>query len=1038
MQDPTKPGPRDHLLTERLAAHLKPVPVERQELRPLDPAEAPERIARHAKDEIRQVLNELIEKEDSDDQVRRINELIAQLDAETYDPILLPPRILEGIKGLSPLGQPIALPPAPATPYSQSDLLVNAEGQPNIGSELKAELLTADEVSLICAFVIDSGVKHLQEAIASVVERGGRVRVITTTYMGATRKAAVDRLHALGAEIKVALDARTTKLHAKAWLLERHSGLHTAYIGSSNLSHTALFDGLEWNVRLSVQDAAHVIDRVRMTFESHWASEHFEPYDPAVNGEELSRALAEHDRRSLGETSTISFANLDVRPYPHQERILERLALERERHDRHRNLVVAATGTGKTVIAALDYRNLCEQAGRELTLLFVAHREQILDQALATFRHVMRSGEFGEIHGGGRVATGQHVFAMIQSLGDHYIERIDPEAFDVVIVDEFHHSAAPTYTALLNKLRPKELLGLTATPERLDGADVTSWFGGHIAVELRLWEAIDQGFLVPFQYFGVADGTDLSELRWRRGGYPTADLSNLYTGDDARVAKLLAAIKRVILEPDQMRALGFCVSKAHAHFMAERFTAANLPSAALTGDDPPERRQEVLRQLELRQILCVFSVDVLGEGVDVPSVDTIFLLRPTQSATVFSQQLGRGLRRARQKSHLTVIDLIGQQHREFRFEDRLRAILDPRKQPIERQVENDFPFLPAGCTIDLDRQAREVVLENLRQAAWRSRWSTLVRHLTECPDDPNLTEFLDRFGHRLVDVLRAKHSWTELRRAADKQTPDAADPDFEGRTLKSLNRVAHIDDPERLDFYRQLIAEPTAPSIARFDERQRRLLTMLAWNLGSGTSGAESLDDFFRTLWQEPAILAELEEIFTIADRVSETVVRPSKLVPEIPLTPHARYHRHEIIAALGFGSGPKPKVTQGGILWVPQARSDVFFIDLKKSERDYSPTTMYRDYAISRELFHWESQTRQHEGQKTVQRYINHRKQGTNILLLVRERKRDDLGTAPFYFLGPATYVEHKGERPVAFTWQLMTPMPEELFEIGRSVAAA
>ena len=200
----------------------------------------------------------------------------------------------------------------------------------------------------------------------------------------------------------------------------------TAFVGSSNLSHTALFDGLEWNVRLSSMDAAHVIDRVRMTFESHWASEHFEPYDPAINGDELERALREHDRRSLGEASTISFANLDVRPYPHQQRMLEALTVERERHDRHRNLVVAATGTGKTVVAALDYRQLVRAAGRDLSLLFVAHREEILRQSLATYRAVLRDGAFGEIHGGGRIAAGRHVFAMVQSLHADRLEQMAP------------------------------------------------------------------------------------------------------------------------------------------------------------------------------------------------------------------------------------------------------------------------------------------------------------------------------------------------------------------------------------------------------------------------------------------------------------------------------------------------------------------------------------------------------------------------------------------------------------------------------------
>ena len=241
----------------------------------------------------------------------------------------------------------------------------------------------------------------------------------------------------------------------------------------------------------------------------------------------------------------------------------------------------------------------------------------------------------------------------------------------MVVVDEFHHAAAATYDRLLHRLAPAELLGLTATPERLDGQDVTEWFDGRIAVELRLWEAIDQGFLVPFQYFGVADGTDLSSVTWRRGGYATEELSNLFSNDDLRVAKLLEAIQRIVLDPSAMRALGFCVSKEHARYMARKFTDAGLASVALTGDDAPDERSRV-PSIDLRagKLRCVFSVEVLGEGVDVPDVDCLLLLRPTASPTVFAQQLGRGLRRAEGKSHLTVIDLIGQHRREFRFEDR--------------------------------------------------------------------------------------------------------------------------------------------------------------------------------------------------------------------------------------------------------------------------------------------------------------------------------------------------------------------------------
>lgn len=1032
------PGPRDHLVTRAIERELATLGERFVDQQPLDPAEAPERLARYAAGELRRGLRAVDASTDA--QAQTVNELLASIagdEASGEQLVAVPARVLQGVRARSVLGEPMELPPSPATPYSQSDLLVNAEGQPNVGSELKAELASADSVDLVCAFVIWSGVRHLRDALAAVQARGGRIRVITTTYMGATEKRAVDELVALGAEVKVAFDARTTKLHAKAWLLERGSGLSTAFVGSSNLSHTALFDGLEWNVRLSAVDAAHVIDRVRMTFESHWASEHFERYDPQTRGEELDRALREHDRRSLGESTTISFANLDVRPYPHQRRMLETLTVERERHDRHRNLVVAATGTGKTVVAALDYRQLCERHGRDLSLLFVAHREQILQQSRATYRAVLRDGAFGEIHGGGGIAAGRHVFAMIQSLGADRIAAIDPTAFDVLVVDEFHHAAAESYDRLLNRLRPAELLGLTATPERLDGRDVTGWFDHRIAVELRLWEAIDQGFLVPFQYFGVADGTDLSAVTWRRGGYVLDELSNLYSADDLRVGKLLEALRRILLDPGSMRALGFCVSQEHAHFMARTFSEAGLASVALTGETPDGERRRALTGLAAGRLRCIFSVEVLGEGVDVPDVDCVLLLRPTQSATVFTQQLGRGLRRAAGKSHLTVIDMIGQHRREFRFEDRLRAIVDPRRGPVERQVASDFPFLPAGCTIDLDRQSREIVLDNLRAAVRRSRWATLITDLRGEPGTVTLSQFLENHDHRLEDVYRGQRGWTQLRRDADQTTAPAHDGALEQTALRAMTRLTHIDDPERLGLYRELLAADRSPDPAGLDVRHRRLLTMLAWGLGSGQSGAATIAGFFGRIWRERAVLDELRELLDLADSRSRTLAQPSVLSASIPLTLHGRYSRQEIVAALGEGEGVKAKVTQGGILWAPAERCDVFFIDLHKAERDYSPTTMYRDYAIGRDLFHWESQSRQAPHQPTVQRYINHRKQGSRVLLFVRERKQGELGTMPYSFLGPAEYVSHQGERPVAFTWRLPAPMPEELFETARSVAA-
>ncbi|UUY03860.1 DUF3427 domain-containing protein [Svornostia abyssi] len=1026
-----EPGVRDELLTRRLARELERLEDGRVLREALDDAEAPGRLARHLARAIERLLA------GSSEQVgqlaAQLNALLAAAKADEGDGVVTPPEILTEI-----LAAPgAARAPRPKTAFSVSDLLVNAEGQPNIGAELRHELASAARVDLICAFVIWTVVNAIREPLRGVIDRGGTVRVITTTYMGATQRRAVDELVRLGADVRVAFDARTTKLHAKAWLMERPAGMTTAFVGSSNLSHTALFDGLEWNVRVAQADAPHIIDRVRMMFDAHWESGQFEDYDPAARGDELDRALGTHGDRDEG----ISFAGLEVKPWPYQERMLDELAIERHRHGRHRNLVVAATGTGKTVLAALDYRRLCAQdGGTPRSLLFVAHRDEILQQARSTFRHVMRDGSFGEIHGGGQAAAGRHVFAMIQSLRPDTIAEFAPDAFDVVIVDEFHHAAAPTYRALLDHLRPGELLGLTATPERMDGQDVTEWFGGRIAVELRLWEAIDRGHLVPFQYFGVADDVDLSSLTWRRGGYLVSELERIYTGDDARVAKVLEAVRRIVLDPQRMRALGFCVSVDHARYMARTFNQAGLASASIDGTTPRDERAGILRRLAQGELRVVFSVDVLGEGVDVPAVDTVLLLRPTQSATVLTQQIGRGLRHADGKASLTVIDLIGQQHRRFRFEDRLRALVDVRRGAVQRQVEDDFPFLPSGCHIELDRVSREIILDNLREGARLSRWSRLVEELHAMAADITLDDFLAETGRAPRAVYAANgRSWTALCRDAGRAVPAAprGGADEEEALLRAVRRWLHVDDPERVDFYGELLAGGRAPRARAMNVRQQRLATMLLWGLFGLKRPFGDLDAGLRALWRHQAVVEELRELLAALDARSETLPAPSSLDPATPLAVHARYSQPEILAAYGLGTPDRPPVpSREGVRYIEPAKTDVLFVTLHKAEREYSPTTMYRDYAVSRERFHWESQSIQSQTSPSVRRYIEHAVRGTHVHLFLRERKAEHGVASPYLFAGPLAYEQHEGDRPVAFTWRLQHALPEVVFEAARSVA--
>lgn len=354
---------------------------------------------------------------------------------------------LLAVEVLAPTGDPMAI-PRPLTPLRDTVLMTNARDQPAVGREIVAEIESADRIDVVMAFIHWTGVRDLLPVLRRHTEAGKPLRVITTVYMDSTEAPALQALIDAGAEVKVSYDRESTRLHAKAWSFHRASGFSTVYIGSSNLTFSAQVTGREWNVRASECRNPDLIEGFDRVFETYWADPHFEPYDAA----KFTDATARRVDDSIDTPLTIE-------PYPFQRQILEQLEVERRRGRAH-NLVVAATGTGKTVVAAFDYRHLRERLDRA-RLLFVAHRKEILETSRTTFRHVLRDGSFGELWVGGRKPRDwEHVFASIQSLSTADMQALEPDRFDVVVVDEFHHAAAATYTTLLDHLRPRAKLGL--------------------------------------------------------------------------------------------------------------------------------------------------------------------------------------------------------------------------------------------------------------------------------------------------------------------------------------------------------------------------------------------------------------------------------------------------------------------------------------------------------------------------------------------------------------------------------------------------
>lgn len=1017
-------GLYESLVTRRLRDRLAAQPLLVPEIAAIDPADQPAVLARHVHDAVQRVL---AGERSTERRVELVNRILDDLGA-IEDGSDEDPQQLWSLTAPGGPGRDQRSTSRPRTPLSDAALLTNAHGEPSLGAELRAELATADRVDLLCAFVKWHGLRLLDSGFRDLRRRGVPLRVVTTTYMGATQRIALDRLVSdFGAQVKIQYDAVRTRLHAKAWLFRRRTEFDTAYVGSSNLSRAALLDGVEWNVRLSRVATPALMDKFAATFDGYWNDASFESYDPERDRDRLDDALAQASGARSSDT-TIALSGLEVRAFPHQQVMLDSLQVERETHGRHRNLVVAATGTGKTVVAALDYRRLCVEASRP-TLLFVAHRAEILDQSVRMYREVLGDHSFGELYvGGTRPERWRHVFASVQSLHSYGVTTIPPDAFDIVVIDEFHHAEASTYRAILDHLHPAELLGLTATPERADGVDVRSFFDGRTAAELRLWDALADDLLCPFHYFGISDGTDLRGIQWSRGRYDPQALSNVFTGNDARARLVLLQIRDKIADPGRMRALGFCVSVAHADYMTRVFVRSGIPAACVTGETRADERATALRNLRERSINVVFTVDVFNEGVDLPDVDTVLFLRPTESATVFLQQLGRGLRRTPDKPVLTVLDFVGHHRREFRFDVRYRALIGGNRRELERQIQTGFPFLPSGCQIVLDEQTQQLVLENIR-GQLTNRWSSIVAELKGA-GDVGLADFLGGTGVELADVIRADRSWSRLRRDAGLPVTEAGPA--EAALLRRVRSLSHVDDPDRVRAYTRLLADD-GPSYDDLSPIERGFARMLLYSLWpSGDFG--SYDEGLRTLRGETSARDDMRAVIDLAfDASRHLTVAPSSQLTAAGLRVHARYQREEILSALGRASQARPpSYFREGVLRSDELNLDAFLITLKKSDADYSPTTMYQDYAISPTLFHWESQSTTSVDSPTGQRYLHHEQRGSSILLFVRDRKADALGPVPYTFLGTAHYVSHSGDRPIAIVWKLDEAMPVDLFTVA------
>lgn len=919
------------------------------------------------------------------------------------------------------------------TPYTRlthSELFTGGNVGLSLESELKKEILSSNKIDLLVSFIKFKGIIILERELAEFTNRGGELRVITTTYMGASDYKAINLLSKLkNTQVKISYNTGNERLHAKAYLFKRNTGFHTGYIGSSNFSRSALTDGLEWNLKITTKEVSHIIDKFQKTFDSYWQSDDFELFDDAIHKDKLIESL---NLGKSGKGIDLNLSFFDIKPFPFQLEILEKLEVERSIHQRFRNLVVAATGTGKTVISAFDYKRFRAQ-NPSAKLLFLAHRKEILAQSAATFRGILRDNNFGELWVDGMTPSSyEYTFASVQTINNRLDDLdLSQDYYDFIVIDECHHLTAKSYRGILQYFKPKVLLGLTATPERMDGGDIQEDFHNRIAAEIRLPEALNRKLLCPFQYFGITDSIDLSKVGWERGRYVASELSSLFTANDRRVREIISALEKYTKDLNEVRALGFCVSMDHAKFMAEKFSLAGLKADYLTSETN-HNRDTVKIQLLQKKINYLFVVDIFNEGIDIPEIDTVLFLRPTESLTIFLQQLGRGLRLAENKDCLTVLDFVGNARPEYNFENKFRALIGKTATTVTKEIEDQFPHLPLGCSIILEKKAKQLILDNISAATSLNRNQLIQKiqnfqHQTTL--DLSLKNFVE-FYNIPLQLIYKRGGWKRLCQEAGKE-PDFSATHESNIVTAIAKKWLSCSSHSYFRFILGLAKKQFSVSASVCTEVEKQMLLMLHYDLWQTAGGFDSLESSIRAVGQNKVMVDEIIQVMELLlDRIDSKEIK-IELPYKQPLKVHARYTRDQILAGIGLSTFDRKSPSREGVAVNQKLNTEVLFINLIKSEENFSPTTMYDDYAINETLFHWQSQNSAGPDTPKGISYIKHQEDDKIILLFVREKNKDEYGNSMGYvFVGEGVLKEHYGAKPMSIKWELNESLPHYLWK--------
>lgn len=945
-----------------------------------------------------------------------------------------------------------------------NELIINEKAKfMNFFVHLKNELMTCKKFYFIVSFIKYSGIQLLISTLDELEALGIQGEIITSVYLNITDPKALSKLLSYK-NIKVKIYNNSNEsFHTKAYLFEKEK-YHTCIIGSSNISQSALYSAEEWNVKLIDNDFFDIYNQSFNQFQKLWNS------NEAIGLTEDFIGKYEEYREKNKPQNTFDYRKIQTEkkmfiPNSMQTEILEKLKNTRKSGN-NRGLVVAATGTGKTYLAAMDVKEFFKNR-KNSSFLFIAHREELLDNAIRVFSdilHIEKENNFGRIFSGNKEVGHNMIFASVQSLRNCYKE-FDTDKFHYIIIDEFHHASASSYETIIHYFKPEFLLGLTATPERMDGKDILALCDYNLVGEMGMRKAMEKDLIVPFHYFGVNDITvDYEKIPYRNGKYDEEKLSKDLSVS-IRTDYIVEKMKKFGYDGKYMSGIAFCQNIKHALYMKNEFLRKGYKSELLTSKTNLTERSKILESFRNKEIEILCVVDILNEGIDIPDINLLLFLRPTLSSTVFIQQIGRGLRKSAGKDFVTIIDFIGNHKKDYLitkvFSDEIhnKSFLYEKKEKIIEQIKNQFSNIPGASYIELDRICQERIIDKIEKINFNSRnilkemYNEFKNDIGKSPEefleisdfDSNIELFVELVtkvgsfyeaqvqfeNDNFIKYYRMKNPKTDLLAYMEKKIR-LCEPftyltvkfflksKYEGQNLRNK----YINSEILLSEYKKYFS--IKDEFKNFYLLERIFNELIEDEILEADLYGYKISKKYEAIFYEEDKNFEKRLSDLINLGLNEFRKNDIEEFNDNVLITHKEYKRIDLQILLD-SKVPKGTWRAG----YANTEKDICLFITNDKSHIMQENLKYDNSLHSDEIIQWISQPKTYHSSSVGQMFIKHREKNMKVHIFARKYAfMNGNKTNPFIYLGQADYYRSFGDKPMTILWKLRRKLPQELIQ--------